>query len=115
MPINDGSARRGKAQAFGEEGIVSPEDFVIPIGAAALFTIVGYCIINADREHADDISQILWVVLCCCSAMAILASLAEIGPRAPSGSGRTSRIVSGAAGSGNAGKVLTSEMPSGID
>ncbi|MGU3665746.1 hypothetical protein ACLBX9_16325 [Methylobacterium sp. A49B] len=60
---------------------MSPNDLIGPACAAAVFTLGGYAVVDANRKHADAINQVLWTVLCICASLVLLGGLAQIPPR----------------------------------
>ncbi|WP_010683089.1 hypothetical protein [Methylobacterium mesophilicum] len=62
---------------------MSLNDLIGPACAAAVFTLGGYAVVNANRKHADAISQVLWTVLCICASLILLGGLAQIPPKSP--------------------------------
>jgi hypothetical protein len=75
------------------EGVMSPEDFVMPICVAAVFALVGYGILNADRRHAEDFKDALLSMLVFGFAIATLLSLAALVPPPEGGRDRTARVI----------------------
>jgi hypothetical protein len=53
-------------------------DFVIPILAAALFTLVGYGILNSQRQHAETIGEILWTAFCICASLILMTGAFQL-------------------------------------
>jgi hypothetical protein len=81
MLVNDKAHCRQQARALYEEGIMSLNDYIGPAITAAIFTVGGYAILNANLKYADDIGQMLWTLMCISAALAMVAVLAQIPPR----------------------------------
>lgn len=60
------------------EGAMAPTDFLIPTLAALMFTLVGYGILNSDRQHSETVGEILWTVFCLCASLVILTGAYQL-------------------------------------